>query len=198
MKRIYYLLIILILLFTLCGCNEKDKEELQAVINQSVYAEDKYTTVSYEKYTKAREAAQAVIDGFFSSKKAISKAQEEFKSAADGLEFATKGIYRIDYDFDLISNDSVGSDWIKTVYLDNQNITDVNYVTAPFDTVASIKCTVIEEDKIRDVGRGSTSVTLRDGESGSVFISVRETNGRYTGNAAMWELRYSVVLTERK
>ncbi len=197
MKRMYYLIIILALLFTLCGCNQQEKEELQEVINQSVYAEDKYTTVSYEKYTKARKAAQTVIDGYFSSKKAILKAEEEFRSATDGLEIATKGIYRIDYGFYLKSNDSVGNDWIKTVYLNNQNITDINYITASFDTVANIKCTVIEEDKVRDVGSSSTSITLRDGESGYVFISVRETNGRHTGNAAIWELRYLVVLTER-
>lgn len=198
MKKIYYLIITLVLLFTFCGCNEQEKEALQTVINQSVYAEDKYTTESYEKYTKARKSAQAVIDGNFSTKKAISKAETELKSATEGLEIATKGIYRIDYYFDLKHNDSVGNDWIKTVYLDNQNITDINYVTASFDTVANIKCMVIEEDKIRDVGSGSTSVTLRDGERGSVFISVRETNGRYTGNTAIWDLRYSVVLTERR
>ena len=116
-----------------------------------------------------------------------------------GCNDYTHGVYELSIEAELISNDSVGNDWIKTYTCDGKTITDGDQWTVPLDTAKtiSISATIIENDKWDDVGSDSIVVTLVDDYKASTQITVTENKGRYKGNQAIWEITCIVKLVDK-
>lgn len=113
-----------------------------------------------------------------------------------GCNDYTHGVYELSIKAELISNDSVGNDWIKTYTCDGKTITDGDQWTVPLETTKTIliNATITENDKWDDVGSDSIVVTLVDDYKASTQITVTENKGRYKGNQAVWEITYRVKL----
>ena len=85
MKKLFAIILVTLMLFSLTGCNEEQKEALQSVINQEILSEENYTPDSYQNYLTALENAKEIKDGVFSSKKDIDEAQSNLQTAIDEL-----------------------------------------------------------------------------------------------------------------
>ena len=85
MKKLFAIILVTLMLFSLTGCNEEQKEALQSVIDQEILSEESYTPDSYQNYLTALENAKEIKDGVFSSKKDIDEAQSNLQTAIDEL-----------------------------------------------------------------------------------------------------------------
>ncbi len=108
----------------------------------------------------------------------------------------TQGIYQLTFKTEKISNDSVGNDWSFTYTYNGQTIKSGYTITQALDifTFQSIGIEVREKDKIDDVGIGTLQVAICDGGSGKTTVTITETNGRYKGHTAVWEISCEVKL----
>ena len=112
----------------------------------------------------------------------------------------TQGIYKLTFHKRLISNDCVGRDWTFT-YTHNGKIIKSGYtITQSLEifTFQSIGVEIRENDKIDDVATDSFAVAICDGGSGKTTVTVTETNGRYKGNTAVWEISCEVKLVGKQ
>ena len=197
MKRILFVFSAVLLIIILAGCHSNQKSKLKELISQEVKAETVYTTASYENYKTAIKNAQTAIKKFFVSSDKLYDARKQLQFAIDNLKIATKGVYCIEYEFTLISNDSVGNSWEKSVICNKRKINSGDIINAPLNSSAIIKITVTETGSVPDIGTGRTHLTLKDGVSSSIRITVQENRGRYTGNVAIWGFRCWATLIER-
>ena len=112
----------------------------------------------------------------------------------------TYGIYELTFKTKLISNDSVGDNWSFTYTHNGQTIESGYTITQSLEifTFQSIGVEVRENDKIDDVGTGTMAVAICEVGSGKTTITVTETNGRYKGNTAVWEISCEVKLVGKK
>lgn len=85
MKKLVTFIFIGLMLFSLTGCNEEQKEDLQVVIKQETQSEETYTPDSYQNYITALENAKSIMNKTFSYKKDIYNAQQELQSAINDL-----------------------------------------------------------------------------------------------------------------
>ena len=108
----------------------------------------------------------------------------------------TYGVYQLTFKTKQISNDSVGRDWSFTYTHDGKTIKSGYTITQSLEifTFQSIGVEIRENDKIDDVGTGTLMVAICDGGSGKTKITVTETDGRYKGNTAVWEISCEVKL----
>lgn len=115
-------------------------------------------------------------------------------------ESGTLGIYQLTFETRNISNASVGNDWSFTYTYDGQTIQ--NGYTFPFSlelfTFLPIYVEVRENDKIDDVGTAILPVAICDGGSGQTEVTVTETNGKFKGNRAVWEIICDVKLVGKE
>lgn len=197
MKKILCFLLTMLLLISLTGCNQTQKEQLQKVIDQDVGKEMTYTSASYSCYETAVTDAQAIISRPFASMDSITRAQDRLQSAIHQLKVATKGIYQIDYEFIQKSNNSVGNRWQNTVTHNGLKFSSGQRITAAFHSVITLEVTVIERDSIPDKGQGTVSLVLTDGADNFTEIAVQENRGKYSGCTALWEFRCSATLIGR-
>ena len=110
------------------------------------------------------------------------------------------GIYELTFTEKLLSNDHVGNDWSFT-YTHNGKVIENGYrVSEAFDLlgIERIGVKIREEDNIDDVGTGNLSVMICEGGSGKTKVTVTETDGRYTGNTAVWEISCKVKLVDKR
>jgi len=106
------------------------------------------------------------------------------------------GIYQLTFTEKKISNDHVVNDWSFT-YTHNGQIIESGYTiiqSLEIFTFQSIGVEIRENDKIDDVGSGTLAVAICDGSSGKTTVTVTETDGRYKGNTAVWEITCEVKL----
>ena len=100
----------------------------------------------------------------------------------------------------LISNDCVGHDWTFTYTHNGKTIKSGYTITQSLEifTFQSIGVEIRENDKIDDVATDSFAVAICDGGSGKTTVTVTETNGRYKGNTAVWEISCEVELVGKQ
>lgn len=110
------------------------------------------------------------------------------------------GIYQLTFKTKKISNDHVGNDWSFTYTHNGQNIKSGYTITQSLEIFAfqSIGVEVRENDKIDDVGTGILTVAICEVGSGKTKVTVTETDGRYKGNTAVWEISCEVELVGKK
>lgn len=103
-------------------------------------------------------------------------------------------IYQLTFQSKLISNDHVGCNWTFTYTHNGQAIQNGHTLTQSPEifTFQSIDVEIKEKDEIDDVGTGTLFVALFDGGSGKTTVTVTETDGRYKGNTAVWEITCDV------
>lgn len=112
----------------------------------------------------------------------------------------THGIYKLTFHTMLVSNDHVGSDWSFT-YTHNGKAIKSGYTiiqSLEIFTFRSIDVEVREHDKIDDVGTGTLAVAICEVGSGKTTVTVTETDGRYKGNTAVWEITCEVELVGKQ
>lgn len=100
----------------------------------------------------------------------------------------------------MLSNDHVGRDWTFTYTHNGQNIKSGYIITQSVEifTFQSIGVEVRENDKIDDVRTGTFAVAICDGGPGNTTVTVTETDGRYKGNTAVWEISCQVKLVGKQ
>ena len=110
------------------------------------------------------------------------------------------GTYQLTFKEKQISNDHVGNDWSFTYTHNGQTIKSGYRITQSLELFSfeSIKVEVREKDKINDTGTGTLAVAICDGGSGKTTVTVTETDGRYSGNTAVWEITCEVKLVSKK
>ena len=112
----------------------------------------------------------------------------------------TQGIYQLTFKTRQISNNHVGNDWSFTYTYNGQPIRSGYTINQSLEifTFQSINVEVRENDNIDDVGTGLISVAICDDSSAKTRVTVTETNGRYTGNHAVWEITCEVKLIDKQ
>ena len=110
------------------------------------------------------------------------------------------GIYQLTFTEKKISNDCVGNDWSFSYTHNGQTIKSGYTITQSVEifTFQSIGVEIRENGKIDDVGTGTLAVAMCDGGSGKTTITVTETDGRYKGNTAVWEITCKVELVGKQ
>lgn len=108
----------------------------------------------------------------------------------------THGIYQLTFKTKMLSNNSVGNSWFFTYTYNGQTIESGYRLPFSLELFAflPIDVEVREKDKIDDIGTGTLRVAICDGGSGKMNVTVAETNGRYKGNTAVWEITCAVKL----
>ena len=110
------------------------------------------------------------------------------------------GIYELTFKEKKISNDFVGNDWSFT-YTHNEKIIQSGYrITESLEilSIERIGVEIRERDKIDDIGTGTLSVAICEIGSGKTNITVTETNGKFKGNTAVWEVSCEVKLVGKQ
>lgn len=195
-KKLFGVVIIVLVIISFSACDSQHRKLLQSTIDMQVQPKDVYTTSSYNNYIVALENARQVNEKIFTSNDTLVETQRNLKNAIDNLEIATKGVYQINYEFVLESNDSVGNDWQKYVLYNDLYIGDGDYITATLDSTVMFNGIVVEHDSIPDVGTAKLEMNLVDGTTSMTQIIVEENKGRYSGNFAVWTLYGTIKLTE--
>ena len=85
MRKFISICLVILVLFSLTGCNEEQKAALQVVIEQEVQDEGTYTPDSYQNYVSALENAKAIKEKSLASKNEIAEAQQDLQNAIDNL-----------------------------------------------------------------------------------------------------------------
>ena len=102
--------------------------------------------------------------------------------------------YRVTYDCYMTSNRSVGNDWYKDLLYKGDYVRSGSVLTLPESF--SFRYEITEDDASPDVGYKTVSFSnleIGDKQEKTVYITVREDNGRYAGNTATWEATVTVV-----
>ena len=109
-------------------------------------------------------------------------------------EHYTHGIYELTFKARRISNNHVGNDWSFIYTYDGETIKSGHQIVYSLElfTFLPIHVEIREDDKIDDVGTGTMRVAIADGGSGKTEITVTETDGKYKGNTAVWEVSCEV------
>ena len=110
------------------------------------------------------------------------------------------GIYQLTFKEKKISNDCVGNDWSFTYTHNGQTIKSGYTITQSLEifTFQSIGVEVREKDKIDDIGTGTLAVAICEVGSGKTTVTVTETDGRYKGNKATWEITCELNMVGKK
>ena len=96
----------------------------------------------------------------------------------------------------MLSNNHVGNEWYYYTTYNNNEFNNETQIIDKNNTKINLITTIVEDDKIPDYGTNYITITLKDNFEATERISVRENRGRYTGNIAIWEIKYSVKLIE--
>lgn len=101
--------------------------------------------------------------------------------------------YRVTYDCYMSSNHSVGNDWYDDLFYKGDYVRSGSVLTLPESF--SFRCEITEHDASPDIGSKTVSfsnVEIGETQEKTVTIIVREDNGRYAGNTAVWEVTVTV------
>ncbi len=110
------------------------------------------------------------------------------------------GIYQLTFQTKKIANDCVGDDWSFTYTYNGQTIRSGYTLTQSLEIFAfqTIGVKIQEKDKINDIGEGEIRIPICDGGSGKTKVTVTETDGRYKGNTAIWEITCEVKRVDKR
>ena len=142
--------------------------------------------VEYEKainqYNKIRQKYVLAYDDAYE--------KEETKLLKQGLSF------NVSIDCYEIQNDSVGNDWHKQFYINGKQCVRKETITIKFGKKLTIKSVIKEEDSVVDVGKASSTFTLKKIDFRKGFeieqkVTVRENRGRFAGNKAVFKVIFT-------
>ena len=102
---------------------------------------------------------------------------------------------KVSYDTELVSNNSVGNEWSFECKVNGKDLDKGEDCTMPINIKQPIKISskVTEYDaSYSDIGTKSDSHSSNDLPNFDIThrVTVTEKNGRYTGNQAVWKIRY--------
>lgn len=175
-----------------------DKTNLGALIEKANSAEEeKYTTVSYNALQTAIPLAKTVFNNEEATQSEVDAATTALQEKVDGLVKCTKCVWEITFSLRKTATNHVGNDWSSGVFYNGDQVRSGFEVTAREGSSISLKGKAVENDNVPDVGTGTLSLKLTDGNSSGIEFYVRENRGRYSGYCATWELTASCKLIER-
>lgn len=175
-----------------------DKTNLGALIEKAnSAAEEKYTTASYSALQTVASSAKTVFNNEEATQREVDVATTVLQEKVDGLVKCTKCVWEITFSLRRTATNHVGNDWSAGVFYNGAQIRSGFEVTAREGSSISLKGKAVENDNIPDVGTGTLSLKLTDGNETGIEFYVRENRGRYSGYCATWELTASCKLIER-
>ncbi len=203
-KRVFIGWLMLICLL-LSGCCEKKSKVYQAdksvlytaLKKKDEIEEERYTTASYSAFCAAVAEGFKLAEDENARQIQVDQAAAKINEQVDVLEVATQGIYLIKTDLNMISNDSVGNNWVTSVLCDGRLFDGEEELVAELNSSVTVTARVAEQDDIPDCGGGSVDLILKNGASAAKVITVQENRGRYSGNKAQWKLKCTVTLLSR-
>ena len=176
-----------------------DKTQLFATIdNCTNMLQENYTDESWSYFYEEIEKAKIIADNDEATAADVSEAMSIIGNARNNLKSYTIGIYRLDCHASKETNNHVGNDWDYNFYLNGGYISGYSTVKRRFGETATIKCQIIENDKIPDYGSGYTTIRFEDGYETSFRIWVTENNGRYAGNSDSFNVTVEITLIGRE
>jgi len=171
----------------------KNKIEIASTVQ-----DNNYTTKSYKNLINTISNAKYTYKNENSTQKEVNEIIKNIDDSIKNLTKATKGVYRILTNTYKTSNNHVGNEWYTTITHNGKDFEYYNTITAPFNsTYITLNATIVEDDKIPDIGYGSITILLKDGNTKTRYIDVVENRGRYYGNIATWEFKCIVELIEK-
>lgn len=174
-----------------------DKTILENLINNTKNInKDKYTTDSYNKLKDNLSKATIVLNNENSTQEDIDNTIDTLNDNINNLVIASRGIYKINIYAYMIYNNHVGNEWYYYTTYNNNEFNSGNQIIGKNNETIDLITTIIEDDKITDYGTNYITIKLTDNYEATKQITVRENRGRYTGNTALWEVKYSVKLLE--
>lgn len=172
-----------------------DKTNLETLINNTNnYDENKYTTESFNELKKSIDKANLILNNDNATKQDVDNAIQLINTSINNLIIATKGIYQINIYTYMISNNHVGNEWYSYTTYNGKDFISGNKITSKTNSKITINTTIVEDDKIPDSSTTYTELTLKDNFEITKKVTIRENRGRYYGNIAEWEIKYSVKL----
>ena len=174
-----------------------DKTILENLINNiKNINKDKFTTNSYNKLKDNLSKATIVLNNENSTQEDINNTINTLNNNSNNLVIASRGIYKINIYAYMIYNNHVGNEWYYYTTYNNNEFNSGNQIIGKNNETIDLITTIIEDDKITDYGTNYITIKLTDNYEATKQITVRENRGRYTGNTALWEVKYSVKLIE--
>ena len=174
-----------------------DKTILENLINNiKNINKDKFTTNSYNKLKDNLSKATIVLNNENSTQEDIDNTIDTLNDNINNLVIASRGIYKINIYAYMIYNNHVGNEWYYYTTYNNNEFNSGNQIIGKNNETIDLITTIIEDDKITDYGTNYITIKLTDNYEATKQITVRENRGRYTGNTALWEVKYSVKLIE--
>ncbi|KKC47502.1 hypothetical protein VE23_10630 [Paenibacillus sp. D9] len=97
----------------------------------------------------------------------------------------------------LVENNHVGNEWRYEARAGSKEIEEGHSVTLTVKGSETIKLEVDveEQDKIPDIGKGSSTIKLsaiKGTVTKTMKVTVVENRGRYSGNTATWEFAFKI------
>ena len=174
-----------------------DKTILKNLINNITNInEEEYTTDSYNILKNNLSIANQILNNENSIQEDIDNITNTLNNNINNLVIASRGIYKINIYAYMLSNNHVGNEWYYYTTYNNNEFNNETQIIDKSNTKINLITTIVEDDKIPDYGTNYITITLKNNFEATERISVRENRGRYTGNIAIWEIKYSVKLIE--
>ncbi len=95
------------------------------------------------------------------------------------------------------TNNHVGNNWSKAFFINGKKVSSSTTITVAAGETVTFKAQITENDKYPDIGSGSVKVTfsssdIQKGFTKSWKVTVKEGNGKYSGNTATWTITLKV------
>lgn len=87
MRKIRWILWVVLLLLILSGCNSQSKNELRILIKYDVGEKELYTPNSYDEYNSAKSAAKDCLEEFFLGSARLNEAKNQLQEKMNALTF---------------------------------------------------------------------------------------------------------------
>ena len=97
------------------------------------------------------------------------------------------------FSMEQVYNDSVGTDFIRHYYINNEEIYSGYSVNSYKDNIIDIEVVLIEDEEFPDTSSGNISIRVVDGETETISLILTEDNGRYKGNTAKINITAKII-----
>ena len=200
MKRFSWLILLaFILILSIVLSHIAVRSDLEELIKQNVGDYKYYTTASYSEYQQSLLNAKNKVEKFHTII-GMSIANKNLRKSIDDLTKATRLIYEINYEFDMIDYNSVGDNWTKTVTYNGKPFENGRKYYIDINSQKSLKLNVsiVDNDTISDSAEASVFMNLRDNNIVSETLLVKEVGGRrYPKASAEWKFTCWCKVVER-
>ena len=170
-----------------------DKTNLNNLINKiNKLDAKKYTTESYQNLENTLLEIKDIIEGDEYTQEEVDEAYIKLKKSYKSLEKKVKGTFKIYIYYSMLSNNSVGNEWITSTYYKEKEIYSGKKITGYLNSEIEVETEIVENDIYPDYDYEYVKLKLKNYYKISEKLRIRENRGRYTGNISEWKVTYIV------